>query len=172
MKRVAACVCAAAAGWLASAGAVRAEVMAVAADGFHVRSERESTLSPDELWRRLVSPRLWWSDAHTWSGDAGALRLTERAGGCWCETWPGGTAEHGRVVFIEPPKTLRLDAALGPLQELGVAARLSFAVSETPAGSRVTAVYRVSGAAGLKLDQLAAPVDGVLAEQVGRLVAP
>jgi hypothetical protein len=97
-----------------------------------------------------------------------------RARGCWCERWAGGqSVEHGRVVLVmehEGVRTLRIAAALGPLQSMGATGVLTYTVEPHPNGAKITMTYRVSGDAGLGLDQLAPIVDGVMMEQFGRLI--
>ena len=66
-------------------------------------------------------------------------------------------------------RTLRFEAALGPLQELGARGVLSFSVSASQTGSRIRMSYRVAGDAGLGLEALAPIVDAVMMEQFGRL---
>jgi hypothetical protein len=52
---------------------------------------------------------------------------------------------------------------------MGVSGVLTFTVAALAGGAKLTMTYRVAGEAGLRLDQIAAPVDGVLMEQFGRL---
>ncbi len=49
------------------------------------------------------------------------MTFDARAGGCWCETLPGGGGVlHMTVVFVAPGKMLRLRGALGPFQSTGM----------------------------------------------------
>jgi len=64
---------------------------------------------------------------------------------------------------------LRLDAALGPLQEMGVTGVITFALEEKDGATTLVATHRVSGDAAHKLDQLAPVVDQVNALQFGGL---
>jgi len=140
---------------------------------FLIEAEAEIAAAPDEVWRRLVQPDRWWSDAHTYSGQARHMRLSPQAGGCWCERWNGGEIEHGRVVLAmthQGARTLRLTAALGPLQALGAQGVLTFTIEPTANGSKLAMSYRVAGDPSLSLEAMAAPVNGVMMEQFGRLV--
>jgi uncharacterized protein YndB with AHSA1/START domain len=154
------------------AGPARADVASTSPSGFLISAEAEVAASPDKVWRDLKHIERWWSSAHTYSGDASHLRLDARAGGCWCERWDGQSVEHARVVLVmehEGVRTLRVVGGLGPLQDMGVSGVLTFTVAPHADGAKLTMTYRVAGDAGLRLDQIAAPVDGVLMEQFGRL---
>lgn len=151
----------------------RADVAEASAGAFLLRAESEAAASPDQIWRNLSQIGSWWSDSHTYSGDARRMRVDMRAGGCWCERWSGGEVEHGRVGLImthEGVRTLRFHAALGPLQELGAQGVLTFTIAPHASGALVTMTYRVSGDPGLGLNSMAPLVDGVLMEQFGRLI--
>jgi hypothetical protein len=157
---------------MALAAPAHAEVKASAPDRLELHFEREVPGSAAQVWARVVRPGTWWSDAHTYSGKASNMRLAERAGGCWCEIWAGGQVEHGRVVSIMPGQLLRIETALGPLQEMGVTGALTITLSPGAAAgtTKITMDYKVSGSSAVHLDQLAAPVNGVMGEQFNRLV--
>lgn len=149
---------------------VQAEVKQSAADGFFVVVSEPVVATPAKIYAALAQPEKWWSDEHTWSGKAANLSLTPEAGGCFCERWAGGSAEHGRVIMALPDKLLRLDAALGPLQEFAVKGILSFWIRTDENGStQLDVEYRVNGASASGLDTIAPSIDAVLAVQVGRL---
>ena len=153
-------------------GTARAEVTAAAPGAALISGEVELSTSPDRAWRALTQIERWWSSQHTYSGDARRLSLDPRAGGCWCERWGRGqSVEHGRVVLVmerDGVRTLRANAALGPLQELGVSGVLTFTISPHASGAKVTLTYRLAGEPGLNLEQLAPFVDTVLMEQLER----
>jgi uncharacterized protein YndB with AHSA1/START domain len=154
------------------ASPAQADVASAAPSAFVIQAEAEIAASPNEVWRDVTHVDRWWSGAHTYSGNASNLRLTPRAGGCWCERWGGQSVEHARVVLVmehEGVRTLRVVGGLGPLQEMGVTGVLTFTVASHANGANLTMTYRVTGDAGLNLDRIAAPVDGVLMEQFGRL---
>jgi len=114
----------------------------------------------------------WWNPEHTYSGQAANLSLDLRAGGCFCERWGGGSEiEHARVLFVGKDTVLRLEGGLGPLQDLAVQGVLTIGLKPVEGGAELTWTYRVAGAPDAALDQWAQPVDGVLAEQLRRLVA-
>lgn len=140
-------------------------------DGFTVVHERTVAAAPAAAWAMLVAPAQWWNGAHSYSGNAANLTLDLRAGGCWCERWAGGSAEHGRVILVAPERTLRLYAALGPLQQLPTVATLSWTLAAAGQGTKIVLTYRVLGRASDNIAAMAAPVDAVLAEQADRLAA-
>jgi len=150
----------------------RAEVSSAAPSAFLISAEANVDATPEQAWRALGRIERWWNGSHTYSSDARNLSLDLRAGGCWCERWGRNAVEHGRVVLVverENVRTLRVSAALGPLQEMGVSGVLTFTVAPQASGARITMTYRVAGDAQLGLDQIAPIVDTVLMEQFGRL---
>lgn len=154
------------------AASAQAEVQQVAADGFLVTLSAPLHAKPAEAWTAIVKPQLWWSSEHTWSGKASNLALEASAGGCWCERWPGGSVEHGRVIMAMPGELLRLDAALGPLQEFALKGALTFRIREGEDGAGTGTLeleYRVNGSSASGLDQFAPQVNEVLSTQFARL---
>lgn len=126
---------------------------------------------PSAVFELLVKPQRWWDGSHTYSGAATNLRLDARAGGCFCEKLGRGSIEHGRVIHVDPGKLLRLDAALGPLQEMAVTGVLTFKLEPDAGGTRITMTYRVAGALSMPGDKLAPVIDQVLTGQLTRLAA-
>jgi len=158
---------------LSGDGVAQGEVKARAADGFVIQIVTEVPLDRDAAWARLVDVGAWWAGSHTYSGSADNLGLNAEAGGCWCEIWSGGEVEHGRVVMVMPKNTLRVDGAFGPLQDMGVTGAMTFTLSDgSSAGkTKLTLDYKVVGSSLSGLDQLASPVDMVLAEQAARFAS-
>lgn len=152
--------------------AAYARVSSNQAGGFTVSHVATVAASPTGIWAQMVHPELWWSKAHSWSGDAANLSLNVGPGGCFCEKLPGGGfAEHARVIFAAPEKMLRLSGGLGPLQSEAVAGTLTMSLKADPAGGTVIDfAYVVAGAARFDLAEISAAVDGVIGEQHKRLV--
>lgn len=158
---------------LLAAGPAGAAVLETSPSSLTVESSVEVEATPEAIFEKFTRDLpAWWDPAHTWSGDAANLSLEPRAGGCFCEQLPsaGGSVQHGRIIFWQPGKLLRLDAALGPFQEMAVQGVLTFRFSpqEAGKGSRVTVNYRVSGAITMDPVKLAPMVDGMLAGQMSR----
>ncbi|GAA0711177.1 hypothetical protein [Dokdonella soli] len=148
-----------------------AEVKQSAADSFLVTFSEPITATPAKAWTGIAQVQHWWSSEHTWSGKAENLSLKAEAGGCFCERWPGGSVEHGHVIMALPDKLLRLDSALGPLQEFALKGILNFWIRSGDDGAtRLDVEYRVNGAGSSGLDAFAPKVDEVLGAQVARLV--
>lgn len=144
-----------------------ADVVAKAPDCMVIQIKGEVALDRDAAWARLLDIGSWWSGAHTYSGDAANMKLDAMAGGCWCELWAGGEVEHGRVVMVMPMSVVRLETALGPLQEMGVTGAMTLTLSDGAAGgTALTLDYKVAGSSLSGLDGLADVVDQVLSEQV------
>ncbi|MEQ1709661.1 MAG: ATPase [Terricaulis sp.] len=155
------------------AAPAQAEIAAVAPGAFLIQTEAELAASPEQTWRALTRIGRWWGSEHTYSGDAGRLSLDPRAGGCWCERWSGQSVEHARVVLAmerDGVRTLRTIGGLGPLQEMGTTAILTFVITPQGSGSKISMTYRVAGDPGLGLGPIAPLVDQVLMAQFARLV--
>ncbi len=147
-----------------------AEVVETRDGFFKIRSVVLVDLSPATAWRTLVRVPAWWDSAHTWSGAARNLSLEARAGGCFCEKLAnGGSVQHARVVFAQPGQLLRLDGALGPLQEMPVTGLLTYSLAPDGPGTRITMTYAVAGALTLDSAKLAPLVDQVMTSQLERL---
>jgi hypothetical protein len=157
-----------------------AEVVTKSENGFVVRLAAEVTALPAEAWRTLITPAQWWSSQHTFSGEAANLTFDPVVGGCFCELLPRpddapagqrlGGVQHMRVVYIEPPRAMRLVGALGPLQSEALSATMTMTVkpTATPAGkgSRILFEYVVGGFMRYKVDEIAPAVDRMLAAQL------
>lgn len=156
---------------LAFAGAVHAEIRQAVPDGFMLAYAAPVKGDAKHAWTALVAVPRWWSREHTWSGKAENLGLKPEADGCFCERWSGGSAVHGRVMMALPERMLRIDTALGPLQELALKGVLTFWIRTADDGStRLELEYRVNGVSTSGLDELAPKVDDMLGEQFARLV--
>jgi uncharacterized protein YndB with AHSA1/START domain len=146
-----------------------AEVKFAAADAFLIEQRYTIAAPAAKVWESLQHPERWWPADHTWSGKRENLSLVAETGGCFCERWDGGTVEHGRVVMVVKEKMLRLDAALGPLQEMAVTGVITIALEEKDGTTSVVVTHRVSGDPSQKLDGIAPIVDQVNALQFGGL---
>jgi uncharacterized protein YndB with AHSA1/START domain len=147
--------------------AAAAEVKLAAPDGMLIVHQFQIAASAGKAWESLVHPERWWPEDHTWSGKRASLSLDPKAGGCYCERWDGGSAEHGRVVMALPGKTLKLNAALGPFLDMAISGVLSITLTEKEGVTTADVSYRVSGDPAHKLDGLAPIVDQVLGIQFG-----
>ncbi|MBL8548579.1 MAG: SRPBCC family protein [Hyphomonadaceae bacterium] len=152
-----------------AADPARAEVAEAGPGHFQLRFSDTVEKPPADVWRAIGRIGAWWDSAHTYSGEARNMRLAVRAGGCFCEVWDGASVEHMRAIYVRPQEALRLDGALGPLQEMGVVGILTMTLAAEGARTRLTWTYRVVGPGG-DLSQLAAPVDAVVGQQFARLV--
>ena len=148
-----------------------AAVSGVSPSGFLVTHRVQTQAPPAALFEAIGQPARWWSAEHTYSGRAENLRMRLVAGGCFCEAWDRNAIEHARVIATMPPRWVRLEGALGPLQEMAVNAVLDFRMEPRAGGSTLTVTYRVRGSADAALDKIAPGVDKVLGEQVRSLAA-
>ena len=165
-------LCLAVAGFTSVAGKATADTSQISPSGFVVNFRDEIAVPPQDMWRAIAQLPRWWSGQHSYSGNTANMSIDLQAGGCWCERWGDGqSVQHGQVVLVQPGRVLRLNASLGPLQELAVNAVLTIVTSTQEGKHFLRLSYRVSGNAEASLDNLAAPVDGVLAVQFKRLKA-
>jgi uncharacterized protein YndB with AHSA1/START domain len=114
----------------------------VGATGFAVTETAQIGAPPDRVYEAMIEPSRWWSPDHTYSHDAANLTLDAKAGGCWCETLPGGgSVQHLVVVNAMPGRVLRLRGALGPLQSMAVDGALTLSVRAANKGTLLTMTY-------------------------------
>ena len=141
--------------------------------GFQVKETAEIAAPAAKVWAALGEVGAWWDSQHSWSKDARNLTLELKAGGCWCEGGlPGGGAAHHMTVLMAMPQKLAVfDGTLGPLMMSGATGHLIWQLAEKDGRTTLTQTYYVGGYFPGGLDKLAAPVDGVLTEQLGRLKA-
>jgi len=152
----------------ALAGAARGEVTDKSAAGFEVTEKATIAAPPAKVWDALMHPARWWSSQHTWSGDA--KNLSFDPSGCFCEQLKRGAVRHMMVIYADGATQLRMAGALGPLQFTGADGHLGILLKPADAGADVVMTYDVGGyAKGGLAETFAAPVDGVLGEQLARL---
>ncbi len=156
------------------ANPAQAEVTGSDETGFSIRIEADTSATPAAVFALFATPGRWWSDVHTWSGDAAAMDIASpRAGGCWCETLPDfGSVEHGHIIRWDAENhRILFRAELGPLQALPVNGKLEWIAVALPGSvTRIAMRYEVSGRGIADPAALAGAVDGVLAQQLARLV--
>ena len=149
----------------------RAEVADAGAGGFVIKTSVTIQVAPDDVYARILHHvGDWWDSAHTFSGDAHNLSIEAKAMGCFCEKLPNnGVVRHMEVVALMPGKTIILAGALGPLQSMAAAGNMKFQLAADGGATRLDFSYAVTGYMAGGMNALAAPVDGVLKEQLTRL---
>jgi hypothetical protein len=152
-------------------GFAEAEVVDSASGGFTLKTTLNIKASPGEVYHKLIqNVGDWWNPAHTFSGDAHNLSIEEKPMGCFCEKLPnGGMVRHMEVVAFMPGKTLALTGGLGPLQSLATGGSMRFELTAVDGGTKLDMTYAVAGYLAAGMNTWAAPVDGVLKEQLTRL---
>lgn len=155
---------------------LRAEVAEKSDASFVTRATVSVAAEQRAVWLALTKPGEWWSDEHTWSGDAGNMTLVPQAGGCFCERIPGtgdipmdGSAKHAEVVQSVPDKALRLRGEFGPLQAFPVNGVLTISLKEIDGGTAIGWEYYVGGAMPFDVDRIAPAVDQVMNQQLAGL---
>lgn len=152
------------------AAPAHATVDDAASNGFTITETADIAATPDQVYQAVTTPSRWWSSDHTYSHDAANLTLDAKAGGCWCETLPGGgSVQHLVVVNAIPGKMIRLRGALGPLQAMAVDGAMTLSLHAADKVTHLTMTYTVGGYARGGFADLAKAVDSVLGEQVNRL---
>jgi uncharacterized protein YndB with AHSA1/START domain len=144
-----------------------AEVKVATAEGAIIEHRFRIAASPEAAWQVLVHPERYWPKDHTWSGDAANLSLAPEAGGCFCERWDGGSAEHGRIVMARPGQLLRFRGSLGPFQEMAVTGVLTVTLAAVESGTEAVVTYRLSGDASHEFASIIKAVDEVVGLQFG-----
>ena len=127
------------------------EVKAGSENGFNIIHVATVNATPDEIWRRLLSPKDYWNKAHSWSGSTAGFYIDAQANGCFCELFQEtdsngkvktvGSVEHMRVIFAQPGKVLRMQGALGPLQSEAVIGTLTVAIAPIKEGTGTTVSF-------------------------------
>jgi hypothetical protein len=157
----------------AGGAGAHAEVLDAESNGFTIRHQVLIEADRFTVYEAAVSGVAeWWSSDHTVSGDAANLYIDARVSGCFCEKLGENAGlVHLAVNFVNPGVILRLTGGLGPLGLMGVAGNMTWEFDEAETGTVVTLQYAVGGYMPGGLDTVAAPVDGVLVEQMTRLKA-
>lgn len=165
MKRISYLLCSLIA-FTSAPSSVQAKVTATSESHFVVEHEVAVPLDAQSSYRLLGKPSQWWNSGHTWSGDAKNMSMQLKAGACFCEIWQGNSVMHAQVITARPGELLRLQGALGPLQDMAVNAVLTFTLKKEQAGTKVLMSYRVNGNASNNLSAIAPIVDKVMGEQL------
>lgn len=152
----------------ALASPAAAEVLSATSSGFALEAKATVPVSPAEAYAALGRIGRWWQSDHTYSGDAANMRLEARLGGCFCESIPegGGEIEHGRVIYAQPGRTLRVQGGLGPLQSEGVLGSLTWQLRAVEGGTEITQTYVAGGYMRGGFEAAAPLVDQVMAAQL------
>jgi len=154
---------------LTFASAAQAEVVDKGAYGFRLKYVQQVAAPPEKVFKAIGEIGRWWSDDHTYSGKAANMTMPLAANACFCETLPaGGGVRHGVVELVIPNRQVRVDAALGPLQDEGVSAAWAFDLKPKDGGTELTVTYNVGGARDF-IVSVAPGVDGVMGEGAARL---
>ena len=152
------------------AGSAQAAVVEATASGFQLKITADIQAPPAKVYEALLQPARWWNPDHTYSGSAANLALEPKAGGCFCESLPGGgSVRHLEVATVMPGRSLVLRGALGPFQAMGVDGALSLAIAPQGQGSTLTLTNTIGGFVPGGLADWAPRADAMLSEQVGRL---
>lgn len=149
--------------------AARAEVVETGPSGFRLKHVAQVKAPPEAVFKALGEIGRWWSSDHTYSGKAANLTMPLNANACFCEALAdGGGVRHGVVALVIPNQQLRIDAALGPLQDEGVAGAWSFQLKPKDGGTELTMTYHVGGARDF-MTRFAPKVDEVMGDGFRRL---
>ena len=146
-----------------------AEVVSASDHGFEIKHSVNLVIAQPEAFAAFGRIGQWWSNEHTYSGDAKRMSLQLRPGGCFCEPLDGGGGvEHMRVAYLQPGERVVLTGSLGPLLYEATSGVMDVKVERIAGGSRVTISYRAAGFANGGAAGMAPLVDQVLGEQIKR----
>lgn len=149
-----------------AAGTASAAVKSAAEGRLELESSVVVNASPDKVYAAIGQIGSWWDPAHSYGGK---MTMELKPGGCFCEAVPGGGVKHGEVVMALPGKFVRLSAPLGPMQDWGVSAAMTFELKPAEGGKTTVVMgYKASGFSAGQL-QAAPGIDGVVGGQLGRL---
>lgn len=153
------------------AAPAQAEVKHAAVNGFTLENTALVHVPPARVWQAMTAEvDRWWPKDHSWWGEASAMGIDQRPGGCFCEVAAAGQAQHLQVALVEPGKRLRMLGGLGPLQAMGLQGAAEWTLQPEGEGTRVRWRYVVGGYSESALDALAPVVDRVQAQQLDGLV--
>ncbi len=177
-RRLTALMALVSAGFLCAVPAA-AKVVEEGEGSFVTRDSVTVKAAPYAVWTALITPNKWWSNSHTWSGNAENMYISAQAGGCFCELLPmpadapegvrRGSAHHMTVVMVDPPKALRMRGGLGPLQSEPVDGVLTITMAPGKNGTTITFEYVVGGYMRFPTSDIAKAVDGVMSQQLNSL---
>lgn len=110
----------------------------------------------------------WWNPDHSFSTNAENMIIDEE---CFCERWGNNLVRHlDTVIWMENSKVI-MEGGLGPLKQLGLSGTMVWSLaSNDDATTTINWKYHVFGFSEAGLLELAPVVDGVLKEQIDRLV--
>ncbi len=155
-----------------SAPSAQAEVKDQAPNGFTIENSEWVPTDPQTSWKAFVNDvGKWWPADHSWWGDASKLSISEKVGGCFCETNGAQQAWHMSVAFVDPGKLMRMTGGLGPLQGMGLDGALEWRFVEEKGGTRITLWYRAGGYTPDDLTKFVPVVDQVQGLQLAGLAA-
>ena len=151
-------------------GAASAEVVDSQPNGFMVREIQTIAAPPTRVWEAMGRIAAWWDPQHTYDNNSSHLSVILKPGGVFAEALGAeGGVTHMSVIYARPPKTLRMEGALGPLQLYGVAGHMTWDLKPDGADTVLTLTYDVGGHAPGGLGQFSGPVNTVLGDQLLRL---
>jgi len=152
------------------AGGAKAVVVESSAQGFAVEETAHIDAPPAKVYAALIHPENWWNSEHTFSQDAKNLSLDPKAGGCLCETLPGGgSVQHLTVASVMPDKMLRFRGAMGPFQAQGVDGALTFTLKAAGSGTDLVLDNNVGGFVKGGMGKWPQAADGMLTDLVAHL---
>lgn len=145
-----------------------AEVVKSSDDGFIIRLGTTVANDRASVFETMTGEvGQWWNSDHSYSGDAGNLHIDKQ---CFCERWDGNVVRHMSTAMWMEGSRIILEGGLGPLMQNGLSGTMVWSLaSGNDAGTSISWTYNVYGYSDTDMNALAEAVDGVLAEQLGRL---
>lgn len=148
----------------------KAEVSEVSEQHFIISIKTTLMAPKEQAYQQFLQIGDWWQDSHTWFGDASAMTIEPKAGGCFCERNGDKQALHMTIAHVNPGISVQMIGGLGPLQSLAVNGHMLWNFESTEDGNTtLTLTYRVTGFVNQKTKDWSKAVNGVLQQQVESL---
>ncbi len=154
-----------------------ANITAMADNGFAVVQGQTVEATPEQIWAILVEPSLWWNPDNSFTGSSIYFTLDAVPGGCFCEKIPagetaGGGVRHFTVLYVDKPRVLRFEGALGPLQSEAVTGTMTIAMEPRDDGTTAVSLsYVAGGYIRGPVPAMAQTLDQVTGDALARLMA-
>jgi uncharacterized protein YndB with AHSA1/START domain len=151
--------------------ASHAAVLDVQSNGFSIEETVQINATPDKVYAAFIHPEKWWNSEHSFSQNAANLSLDAKAGGCFCETLPGGgSVEHLMVTYADPARTrITLRGGMGPFVGLAMDGVLSITLKPKDGGTALVLDNNYGGYIKGGMAQGPQAVDGMMTDVVAHL---
>lgn len=136
-------------------------------NGFITAHSVTVAANPEQVFNMLKTIGKWWNAEHSYSGKGENLTLDKS---CFCERWDNSLVRHMDVLHWRPNEQIIMRGGLGPLTSLGYDGTMIWSLVVTDDNKTdIQWKYYVNGFSDYPVEDIAAAVDMVIAEQLNRL---